>query len=54
MNCKKRILFLTGKLSAGGAERQMTTIACLLKDREYNIEFYCFRESDDSFSSEII
>lgn len=46
----KNILFLTATLSSGGAERQMTTIACLLKNRGYNVSFLCFAKGDEFYN----
>lgn len=43
MDCK-RILFLSPNLGSGGAERQMVTVASLLKDKGYDVEFLCYRE----------
>lgn len=45
MKCK-RILFLSPTLSSGGAERQMVTIASLLKDKGYDVEFLCYTEGN--------
>lgn len=42
----KRILFLTGSLASGGAERQMVTISRLLKSVGYNVEFVCYGKGD--------
>ena len=41
-----RILFLAMNLGSGGAERQMVTVASLLKDRGYDVEFVCYSEGD--------
>lgn len=41
-----RILFLTPNLGSGGAERQMVTVACLLKDAGYEVEFLCYAKGD--------
>lgn len=38
----KRILFISPRLDQGGAERQMVTIACLLKRRGYDVEVLCY------------
>lgn len=45
MNCK-RILFLSPNLGSGGAERQMATVASLLKDKGYDVELLCYAEGD--------
>lgn len=45
MSCK-RILFLAMNLGSGGAERQMVTVASLLKNRGYDVEFLCYSEGD--------
>lgn len=37
----KRVLFLTDTLGSGGAERQIVTIASLLKERGYNVGVIC-------------
>ena len=44
----KRILFLSPNLGhgGGGAERQIVTVASLLKDRGYDVEFLCYVEGD--------
>lgn len=42
----RSILFLTADLCSGGAERQMTTVACLLKKKGYDISFYCYDKAD--------
>lgn len=42
----KNLLFLIGSLGSGGAERQMTTIACLLKSKGYNVSFLCYHQDD--------
>lgn len=44
----KNLLFLSPNLGAGGggAERQIVTVACLLKDAGYNVEFACYCEGD--------
>lgn len=46
MNPMKKILFLSGNLSSGGAERQMVTIAILLSKKGYDVEFACYGEGD--------
>ncbi len=45
MNCK-RILFLSPSLGSGGAEKQMVTVASLLKDKGYDVEFLCYTEGN--------
>ena len=47
MNYKK-ILFISPNLGrgGGGAERQIVTVACLLKDGGYKVEFLCYAEGD--------
>lgn len=42
----KKILFLSGSLSAGGSERQMVTVARLLKENGYAVELACFVKND--------
>lgn len=42
----KRLLFISPNLGSGGAERQMVTVACLLKDAGYYIEFLCYAKGD--------
>ena len=42
----KRILFISPSLGSGGSERQMTTMACLLKELGYHVEFLCFLEEN--------
>lgn len=47
MFCKgPKILFLSPNLSSGGAERQMVTIASLLKANGYTVEFLCYSKGD--------
>ena len=41
-----KILFLIDSLGSGGAQRQMTTIACLLKNKGYQVFFLVYSESD--------
>lgn len=45
-----KILFLTANLSSGGAERQMVTLARLLKKQGLHIEFLCY-SGEDFYSS---
>lgn len=42
----KKILFLAMSLGSGGAERQMVTIARLLKEKGYDITFLCYSQED--------
>lgn len=42
----KRILFLAADLCSGGAERQMVTVACLLKKKGYDVTVYCYDKAD--------
>lgn len=42
----KRILFLAADLCSGGAERQMTTVACGLKKKGYDVMVYCYDKAD--------
>lgn len=42
----KRILFLAADLCSGGAERQMVTIACLLKSKGCDVSVYCYDKAD--------
>ena len=42
----KRMLFLASNLGSGGAERQMVTVACLLKDAGHEVEFLCYAKGD--------
>lgn len=44
----KRILFLSPNIgvNGGGAERQIVTVASLLKDNGYDIDFLCYCEGD--------
>lgn len=43
---KTKILFISPNLSSGGAERQIVTVALLLKDRGYKVEFLCYAEGN--------
>ena len=45
MDCK-RILFISPSLGSGGAERQIVTVASLLKDAGYDVEFLCYLPGD--------
>lgn len=47
-----RILFLAANLCSGGAERQMVTVACLLKERGHDVTVYCYDSAD--FYAEIL
>lgn len=42
----KRVLFLAADLCSGGAERQMVTVACLLKKKGHDVTVYCYDKSD--------
>ncbi|MDY4789546.1 MAG: glycosyltransferase [Bacteroidales bacterium] len=42
----KKILLLSGSLASGGAERQIVTIARLLKEQGYDITFLCYAKED--------
>lgn len=42
----KKILFLNANLQSGGAERQMVTVARLLKQRGHDVSFYCYGKGD--------
>lgn len=42
MQKMKRILFISPRLDQGGAERQMVTVARLLKRRGYDVEVLCY------------
>lgn len=42
----KRILFIARNLNSGGAERQMVSLASLLKDKGYDVSFVCFEKGD--------
>jgi len=42
----KRILFLTPNLGSGGAERQMVTVVCLLKEKGYDVYVLCYSNGD--------
>lgn len=48
----KNILFLAMSLGSGGAERQMVTIARLLKEKGYGITFLCY--SEDNFYAHLL
>lgn len=41
-----RILFLTPNLCSGGAERQLVTVACLLKKQGHDVAVYCYDKAD--------
>ena len=43
---KKKILFLSRSLGAGGAEKRMINIACLLKQRGYYVSFVSYSRND--------
>ena len=40
----KKVLFFTGSLRGGGAERQMVNLAVLLKEKGYDISFFCLTQ----------
>ena len=42
----KRILFLAADLCSRGAERQMVTVACLLKDAGHDVSFVCYHTNN--------
>lgn len=42
----KRLLFLAAGLGAGGAERQITTVACLMKKEGYEVTMYCWNDEN--------
>lgn len=42
----KKILFLAANLLSGGAERQIVTVARLLKRRGHDVSFYCYGKGD--------
>ena len=44
----KKILFVSPNLGngGGGAERQIVTVACLLKNSGYEVEFLCYCDGD--------
>lgn len=48
-SASKSILFIAMNLGSGGAERQMVTIAGILKDRGYDVRVVCY-ENGDFFS----
>ena len=41
-----RVLFLAANLCSGGAERQMVTVACLLKKEGHDVTVYCYDRAD--------
>jgi glycosyltransferase involved in cell wall biosynthesis len=41
-----KILFFIDGLGSGGAQRQMVTIACLLKNAEYDVSFLIYDDAD--------
>lgn len=43
---KKRILFVSGSLASGGAERQIVNLSCLLSDNGYSVDVLCYAEND--------
>ena len=42
----KRVLFINPRLATGGAERQIVTVATLLKRKGYDVEFLCYSYGD--------
>ena len=42
----KKVLFIIDSLGSGGAQRQSTTIASLLKKRGYDVRFVCYSRQD--------
>lgn len=42
----KKVLFLAANLLSGGAERQIVTVARLLKHHGHNVSFYCYGEGN--------
>lgn len=46
MNHMKKVLFLSANLCSGGAERQMVTVARLMKAQGYEVQVYCYGEGD--------
>lgn len=42
----KRILFLAADLCSRGAERQMVSVACLLKKQGYDVSFVCYHTNN--------
>ena len=42
----KHILFLTADLCSRGAEKQMVTVACLLKQAGYDVSFLCYHTNN--------
>src|SRR5690554_4571443 len=45
----KKILFYSGSLRSGGAERQMINLAILLKNEGYHVEFLCLNNTDEFY-----
>lgn len=45
----KKILFYSGSLRSGGAERQMINLAILLKNEGYHVEFFCLNNTDEFY-----
>ncbi len=48
----KKLLFIAAGLGAGGAERQITTVACLMKQAGYDVIMYCW--NDENFFDSIL
>lgn len=42
----KHILFIAMNLNSGGAERQMVSLACALKEKKYDVSFICYEKGD--------
>lgn len=42
----KNILFISGTLGSGGAERQIVNISSLLSDKGYNVDIICYGKDD--------
>lgn len=42
----KTIVFLSQSLSSGGSERRMVNLACLFKEKGYEVRFICMKDGD--------
>lgn len=42
----KIVLFLSQSLSPGGSERRMVNLACLFKEKGYDVRFICMKDGD--------
>lgn len=42
----KIIVFLSQSLSSGGSERRMVNLACLFKEKGYDVRFICMKDGD--------